>query len=149
MIGLDWHRNNLAEQKIELRFWQEVGYLPTLRVTHFKLWEGDSMVTVMINEEKSVSFWYGEDGVPTITSIGGESTEFECIIDGDSHVTTGLRLSKNSELAYHFGFEINSLADLTRRYQDLVTRWQELKNDDESVLFTFKSKYGEARCGQL
>src|SRR4051812_35649170 len=52
------------EKIIEKKFHTEIKKYPQITVKNFKLWEGDSMVTLALKGKGEVSFWYGVEGVP-------------------------------------------------------------------------------------
>lgn len=109
-----------VEKNIEQRFWNEVQTTPKFSVKLFKLWEGDSIVTGEVKEKGEVRFWYGATGIPRITTIGKRSAEYLCTFDASKRqFSTGLDLSSGSSFIVQYGFEINSLSDLVKKYDQL------------------------------
>lgn len=114
------------EKIIEKAFHADIKQFPNLKVIKFLLWEGDSLVTLDIPEKGQVSFWYGIDRVPEIRSIGKYFTSFTCFKVDNSGTKvsyaydTNLRLASMSPYIKWFSFQVNSIADLISRHDDIV-----------------------------
>ncbi len=119
-------RNRQTETYIDRKFHQEAAQIPQIKVTSFKLWEGDSLVQADIENKGSVRFWYGRDGVLRIESVSTYTTFYDCFFINNGQKTgyafsTNLVLNKESKFKKWFPFEVNNLKDLVEKYDAIVT----------------------------
>jgi hypothetical protein len=120
------HQDKAKEEKIDVKFHQEVSQTPSIQVKSFKLWEGDSIVELEVKNKGTVMMWYGLDGTPRLDRIGNFSTSYDCFnVDNQGNkksyaFTTGLILDKDSAFQKWFPFEVNNLNDLVLRYDDII-----------------------------
>lgn len=139
--------NKQAEKLIDQKFHQEIAHIPQLKVTHFKLWEGDSMVEANIENKGEIGFWYGRHGIPTIKSLGRYSTSYTCFyVDGNGKKTgyafdTGLVLDKEGKYAQWFPFQVNNLNDLVEKYDAITAVVATFPKDPERV--PFEDRWGK------
>lgn len=125
-IAYTAHQDKVKEDKIDIKFHQEVSQTPNVQVKSFKLWEGDSIVELDIKDKGTVRMWYGVDGVPRIDNIGKYSTSYDCFnVDAQGNkksyaFTSGLVLDNDSAFKKWFSFEVNNLNDLVVKYDDII-----------------------------
>jgi hypothetical protein len=141
-----WSMHNAAEEKIiDRAFHQEIRQLPQLQITHFLLWEGDSLVDASLQGKGQIRFWYGTDKAPRIDSIADYETSFDCFYINkqgqktDYAYSTTLDLRKGSGFAKWFPFQVNNLSDLVFRYSDVVAELKLFPHRTDFVDFTDKS----------
>ncbi len=133
--------DRFKEKIIDREFHSDIKQFPNVKVTKFMLWEGDSIVTLDIPEKGQVSFWYGIDRVPEIESIGKYNTSFTCFeVDNNGKkvsyaYNTNLRLVSTSPYIKWFSFQVNSIADLISRHDDIVKVLDTFPKNQELVDF--------------
>jgi len=134
------------EVEIEKKFNEEIKNNPEIEVEKFMLWEGDSRVTVSIDERKII-FWYGISGVPRITFIDGYSTDFDCFyVEEDNKkvkyvYSKSLKINSGSNNYFNkwFPFDIDNLNDLVEKNQEIVNQIRTLPINPKLMEFNDKS----------
>lgn len=128
LVGASWYwgfQDSRNEKIIDKEFHQDIKKYPTIKVKTFKLWEGDSMVTLDIPQKGEVSFWYGVDKVPRIESIGKYTTLFTCFNINKNREKVSyaydydLWLDSRSPYTKWFHFQVNTIGDLLHYYNDI------------------------------
>jgi hypothetical protein len=125
---------------------RQVAALPGVKLVWQKAWEGDSMATIAIKDKGEVYFWYVAGDVPridTITPYGRQviDTDFQCedkTLTGqrEQAYITPLVISKDAPLGKLFPFEVRTIADLVKHYNDIVNIVDTFPKQTSSVQIT-------------
>ncbi len=137
------------ESIIDKKFHAEIANIPQIKVTKFMLWEGDSIVTLEVQNKGSVSFWYGRDGVPRIEGIEPYSIPFVCFyVDNQGSKLSyaydfPLDLGKNTKVYEKwFRFKVNNLHDLVDKYDSIIQVLNTFPKNPEMTDF-YDKKWGK------
>lgn len=125
LLTVERIKDHKQEQIADAKLQQELAALPEIKVTYKVLWEGDVIVTAIIENKGKINFWYGKDSF-SIQGINDKFVDFECFnLDKNGNRTThafvtGLYLRSNHPFKKWFPFEVNTLKELSEKYEQIV-----------------------------